>query len=128
MPFKGCRILLIEDETSIADMYASMLRHFGHEVRIERDGAAGLAAAVEEVFDLVLLDIRLPQMDGMDVLVALAHDERTRERPVVMLTNYDDPDLRRRARDLGARDYLVKSQVMPKQLAERVRVWATTCG
>jgi CheY-like chemotaxis protein len=109
-------------------MYASILRIHGHQVRVEADGTAGLLAAAEADFDVVLLDIRMPHMDGMDVLAQLMGGERTRTWPIVMLTNYDDPELRERARDLGARDYLVKSQLMPAQLVAKVSVWAATSG
>ena len=125
---RGCRILLIEDETSIAEMYTSVLRLSGHEVQVAHDGTAGLKAAREGDFDLVLLDIRMPGRDGMSVLAELAQDTHSREWPVVMLTNFDDPALRSRAGELGARDYLLKSKVMPRQLAELVPGWARTCG
>ena len=109
-------------------MYATVLRHYGYDVRIALDGIAGLQAAREADYDLILLDIRMPGVDGMTVLAELRQDEHTRNWPVVMLTNFDDPNLRARARDLGARDYLLKSRVMPKQLAELVPGWAKTCG
>ena len=119
----GYRILLIEDEASIADMYAAVLRMHGHEVRIEPDGAAGLQAAAVADFDLVLLDIRMPRMDGVEVLTELMAGQRTKRWPIVMLTNYDDPELRQRTRELGARDYVIKSQLIPALLATRVNVW-----
>jgi DNA-binding response OmpR family regulator len=119
----GYRILLIEDEASIADMYAAVLRMHGHEVRIEPDGAAGLQAAAVADFDLVLLDIRMPRMDGVEVLTELMAGQRTKTWPIVMLTNYDDPELRQRTRELGARDYVIKSQLIPALLATRVNLW-----
>jgi DNA-binding response OmpR family regulator len=109
-------------------MYASMLRLHGHAVRVEVDGAAGLRAAAETEFDLVLLDIRLPLIDGMHVLTELLGNERTSGWPIVMLTNYDDPALRSMAHAAGARDYLIKSRVMPRQLAELVVEWVTSCA
>src|SRR5947209_12543658 len=63
-------------------MYASVLRLSGHEVQVAHDGTAGLKAAREGDFDLVLLDIRMPGRDGMSVLAELAQDTHSREWPV----------------------------------------------
>lgn len=128
VPEKGCRILLVEDEPAIADLYATVLRMHGHDITIAPDGVVALEVAGGHDFDLVLLDIRLPRLDGMAVLENLAGRPRTQAWPVVMLTNFDDPALRRRALDLGARDYLLKSKVVPRQLAEMIPSWATSCG
>ena len=128
VPEKGCRILLVEDESAIADLYATVLRMHGHDITIAPDGVVALETADGHDFDLVLLDIRLPRLNGMAVLETLAARPRTQAWPVVMLTNFDDPALRRRALELGARDYLLKSRVVPRQLAEMIPGWATSCG
>jgi len=105
-------------------MYSVVLRLHGHRVTVAGDGEAGLDAASAGAFDLVFLDIRLPKLDGIAVLDALSHKGLTDTLPVVMLTNYHDPRLRDRALELGARDYLIKSSTMPRDLAARVPTWA----
>jgi DNA-binding response OmpR family regulator len=124
----GCHILLVEDEPDIATMYSVVLKLYGHKVTVAGDGQAGLDAATGGAFDLVFLDIRLPKLDGIAVLDALASKGLTDTLPVVMLTNYHDPRLRDRALELGARDYLIKSSTMPRDLAARVPTWVDCSG
>jgi DNA-binding NarL/FixJ family response regulator len=73
--------------------------------------------------DLVLLDLRLPGMDGFQVLEAMRGDTSLSEMPVVILSNYGDPSMMRRAQSLGVSDYLVKSRVTPEQISRRIRAW-----
>ena len=114
---------MVEDEPDIARMYSVVLTLKGHQVTVAGDGEAGLDAALTRDFDLVFLDVRLPKLDGIAVLDRLAAEGVAGSRPVVILTNYHDPLLRQRALDLGARDVLIKSSTMPRDLAERVADW-----
>ena len=86
-------------------------------------GETALALAFQSRADLVLLDIGLPAMDWLQVLAALRADHRTVSLPVVILSNYDDPDLIQRGLKLGAIDYLVKSQVTPVWLSGGIARW-----
>lgn len=72
-------------------------------------------------FDAVLLDILLRNESGLDILKAIKKDERTKHIPVVMFTNYTEKEIRDQAKELGAVDFIVKSDVTPKQVAERVK-------
>jgi CheY-like chemotaxis protein len=92
-------------------------------VEVAHDGEAGLRAAVDVSPDLVFLDIRLPKLDGVEVLRRLMQDDATRGIPVVMLSNYDDPELIRSSRDLGAKDYLVKVNTNPTELPTIAARW-----
>lgn len=112
------RLLLVEDDPAIADVYAFPLRLDGYHVDIAADGEAALAAIQAELPAMMLLDIRLPKLDGLQVL------ERMREQgislPVVVLSNHMDGETIRRARSLGAMEYLIKSQVTPATLRSRL--------
>lgn len=100
------RILLVEDNLSLAEGLVALLRHSGHAVDVVHDGASADALAAAESFDLVILDLNLPQMDGLEVLRAM----RARRNPaaVMILTARGTPDERVRGLDLGADDYLIK--------------------
>jgi CheY-like chemotaxis protein len=74
--------------------------------------------------DLIFLDIRLPRMDGMTFLERLRQAERTRNIPVVIVSNYSEQELVDRGLQLGALEYLVKSQTTPGRLAAGVREWS----
>jgi DNA-binding response OmpR family regulator len=117
------RIVLIEDDIAIADMYRLQLELAGHTVWIAADGETGLRLARERLPDVVFLDLRLPKLDGFEVLAALRDDPRTTGLPVVVLSNYGAPEMMSRALDLGAKDYLIKTSVTPVELSSRLASW-----
>ena len=116
-------LLLIEDDRGIAGLYRQRLQLEGFTVTLATNGESGLAAAVERVPDVIVLDVRLPGLSGMEVLERVRKDRRTRQVPVMVLTNWEDGEARTRAMKLGARDFLVKSAVRPGELADRIRDW-----
>jgi CheY-like chemotaxis protein len=79
--------------------------------------------AVADPPDLVFLDIRLPGMGGFELLELLRATEATRSLPVVVLSAYDEPELRKLGIELGALDYLIKSQTTPGDVSSRVSGW-----
>lgn len=117
------RVALIEDDLAIATMYRLQLEADGYEVAHATDGATGLHLLQEAPPDLVLLDIRLPQVPGLDVLRSISADPRLAAIPVLILSNYGEPSMIREGMQLGAREYLVKSQTTPVQLSERLRAY-----
>jgi CheY-like chemotaxis protein len=117
------QILLVEDDPSVAAMYRYKLESCGYAVRIAETGPSGLTLGLQSPPDLVLLDIGLPEMDGLQVLAALRADLRTCALPIVILSAYDDPQLIERGHRLGATDYLVKAQVSPAQVSDAVTRW-----
>jgi DNA-binding response OmpR family regulator len=114
-------VLLIEDDRGIAGLYRQRLDLEGYAVTVAADGESALAAVAGSVPDLILLDVRLPGLGGLEVLERLKKDRRTRQVPVLILTNWDDEEVRAQARKLGAHEYLVKSEVRPGELAGRIR-------
>ena len=103
------RILIIDDDPAIRRIAAFVLRKDGHEVAEAASGSEGLTAAAVLAPELVLLDWRLPDMGGLEVLRALKADARTQSVPVVVLTaSAQEEDARRAARDGGAAEVLAK--------------------
>ena len=123
MLFRGRRkrplILLVEDDHLMADMYSYQLEREGYQVDVVGDGRQGLDAIRSRHPDLVLLDLRLPVMEGFEVLGNLAGDPG--RPPILILSNYGDAGMVNRGLALGARDYLVKSATTPITLAQKVR-------
>jgi DNA-binding response OmpR family regulator len=99
------RVLVVEDDTDIAQVLQRMLRTEGYEVRVSPDGESGLSEARSFSPDLVVLDLGLPGIDGIDVAKALRERDDT---PILMLTARDAVDARVEGLDSGADDYLVK--------------------
>ena len=123
---KQSRILVVEDEEAIAEGLLLNLSRKGHEAELARDGAEALERAREGGWDLILLDVRLPEVDGFQVV------RRLREggdlTPILMLTARDQPDDKVYGLKLGADDYLVKPFDLGELLARvesllRRRAW-----
>lgn len=107
-------------------MYRLALTRAGHDVIVANDGLAGLQMASSKHPDCIFLDIRMPKMNGMEVLRSLAAADSTKDIPVVMLSNYDEPDLVRESISLGAKQYLVKAGTNPADLGRIVSQWVGT--
>ena len=119
------KVLVVDDDRIVADMYRLALSRAGHEVVVANDGAEGLQAATTGEPDIVLLDVRMPKMDGVEVLRRLMAGDDTRSLPVVMLSNYDEPGLIRQCLGLGAKQYLVKAGTNPADLSRMVSEWVS---
>jgi two-component system response regulator MprA len=101
----GGRVLVIEDDTEITDALRRSLRHEGYEVRTAGDGVEALDTAAEFIPDLVVLDLGLPRLDGIEVCRQLRADG---DVPILILTARTETDDRVTGLDSGADDYLVK--------------------
>lgn len=111
------RILVIEDDLTMSDMLNVYLKQAGFQVTVARDGARGLEEALNGSYDLILLDVMLPNLSGWEVC------DRIRDRsrvPIVLLTALDHEENKIRGMDLGADDYVTKPFSM-KELLARVR-------
>ena len=114
------KVLLIEDDVAAAEMYRLRLVADGYLVVIARDGHEGLRMAADEAPDFIYLDLRLPGLDGFEVLERLRADAATMHIPVIILTNYGEPELHERGLKLGALEFLVKADTTPAQLSDSV--------
>jgi two-component system response regulator MprA len=101
----GGRVLVVEDDTEITDVLRRSLRHEGYQVRTAGDGVTALDAAAEFVPDLVVLDLGLPRLDGIEVCRQLRADG---DVPILILTARTETDDRVTGLDSGADDYLIK--------------------
>ncbi|MFB9953103.1 response regulator [Rhizobium puerariae] len=100
------RILLVEDNRALAEGLTAILRGSGYAVDAVSDGASAEAVAAAETYDLVILDLNLPEMDGLDVLRAMR--ARQNKAAVMILTARGTPEERVKGLDLGADDYMIK--------------------
>ena len=107
------RVLLVEDDAALAQMYRVKLERDGYLVQVAGDGEEALRRLEDELPDLIFLDVRLPRMDGLSFLERLRASSRTRNLPVVIVSNYSEEELVERGLRLGALDYLIKSQTTP---------------
>ena len=111
------KILIIEDEESIADLEKDYLEMSGYEVVIENDGTKGLEAALSEDVDLVILDLMLPGVDGYDICKQVREEKNI---PIIMVSAKKDDIDKIRGLGLGADDYMTKP-FSPSELVARVK-------
>ena len=113
-------VLIVDDEAMVRDLYRVALEHAGYQVIEAPDGQAGLEVVSTAKPDIVLLDVRMPKMNGIELLRKLKESDTAHEVPVVMLSNFDEPSLVRESLALGAHGYLVKVGTDPRELANVV--------
>jgi CheY-like chemotaxis protein len=114
------RILLVEDDRFLRRACEGSLRQRGYTVFAAVDGEEGLRLAQAEAPDLILLDMLMPKVNGLEALRALKADERTRPIPVLILSNSSRHGLLEEAMNLGAVGYLIKSNISLQEVAEQV--------
>ncbi len=115
------KVLIIEDDPLVSRMYQKVLTLESFIVESARDGKGGLAKAKTCKPDLILLDIMMPEMNGIEVLEKLKADPALQDIPVIMLTNLSGTKDAETAMQMGALDYLVKSEYKPKEVAQKAR-------
>lgn len=115
------KILLVEDDASLAQVYQTRLEIEGFDVRHVENGEKALSSALEFKPDLIVLDVMMPKINGFDVLDILRTTPEVADVKVVMLTALSQAKDKERAEQLGADDYLVKSQVVITDVVARIK-------
>lgn len=115
------KILLVEDEIALASVYMTRLVAEGYEVESVNDGQSALIRAAQIKPDLILLDVMIPKVSGIQVLKALRENEDTKDIKVIMLTALSQDNYRDQAEMLGISGYLVKSQVVISDIVAHVK-------
>jgi DNA-binding response OmpR family regulator len=113
------KILVIDDEPMVIRMVTDALTGRGFTVMSAPNGYEGLIAARSDKFDLILLDVVMPDLDGHEVLARLRKDDRTKDVPVIHLSAVGDFDRQLKAMQDGSADYITKP-IKPSELADRV--------
>lgn len=115
------KILIVEDDPLISRMYQTVFQFEGFEVNMARNGEQGLEVLKKHKPTLILLDIMMPTMSGIDVLKELKSDPKYRNIPVVVLTNLSGMEDAEKAIELGAVKFIVKSDNKPKQIVAQIK-------
>ena len=115
------KILLVEDDNALAEVYRSRLELEGFDVQRVANGEVALSTAQEFKPDLIVLDAMMPKINGFDVLDILRNTPEMSDVRIVMLTALSQLKDKERAKELGADDYLVKSQVVISDVVDRIK-------
>lgn len=115
------KILIVEDDSFVMDIYQTKLGQSGYEVTGADNGLEALKAIEKDTFDLMLLDIIMPYMDGLEVLKKVKSDEKNKDLPIILLTNLSQKEEVDKGLELGASDYLIKSHFTPSEVLEKIK-------
>jgi DNA-binding response OmpR family regulator len=122
MPDEKNKILLVEDDPMVVKMYQRKLNIDGFDLDVAFNGEEGLEALKKKLPDIILLDVMMPKMNGMEMLKIVKSEEDFKNIPVVMLTNLGDrPEDVQKCKDLGATDYWVKANIPLKEVTEKIK-------
>ena len=120
------KILLIEDDTYIRKLYAEVLEQAGYEVEVAEDGISGLDKINKGKFDAILLDVVMPRLDGLGVLESLEKNPPPQKNgPIILLSNLAKDPITQGGLDKGAVGYIVKSDINPDELIEKIQKFLT---
>ncbi|MCL4387263.1 MAG: response regulator [Patescibacteria group bacterium] len=115
------KILLVEDDLQLIDMYQRKFEMEGFEVAIAEDGIKAMEVLKAFNPDIVLLDIMIPQVNGIEVLKQIRGDLATADLIVVMLTNLSSESTAEEIYKYGATEYIVKAEMTPMQVTDKVK-------
>lgn len=118
------KVLLIDDDEALLTIFSKALLREGIKTVLSLTGADGLEKAQSEAFDLILLDQVLPDATGNEVLAKLKADDKTKDIPVLILSNFSQEELVKEAMNEGATEYILKYQVAPHDLVNKVKQYA----
>lgn len=117
---KETKLLLVEDDKSIRDLYELKLTKVGFNVLTAENGGVGWDMAQKELPDIILLDVMMPVMNGFEVLKKLRNKAETKDIPVIILSNYGEVDQMTEGFTTGATDYLIKAEHTPSDVVDIV--------
>ena len=115
------KILITEDEDIVRELLQKKLSYEGYEVETAKNGIEGLEKSRSFKPDLIISDIIMPKMNGFEFLEELKKDEELKKIPVIVISNSGQPVEIDRARELGAADWLIKTEFDPHEVIDKIK-------
>ena len=115
------KILIVEDEEILINLLQRKLIQEGYDVIVARNGEEGLKLMKEASPDLILLDVLMPKKGGLEVMADMQKDNHLRDIPVIIISNSGQPVEIDKARKLGAKDWLIKTEFDPQEVVDKVK-------
>ena len=115
------KVAIIEDDPVISQMYRMKFQAEGFEVQMAANGKLGVALVDKMRPDVILLDLRMPEMSGAEALALIRKHDASRHTPVLILTNVGEEEAPASLQSLGVHSYIVKADLTPSQVVERVK-------
>jgi DNA-binding response OmpR family regulator len=117
---KGKRILFIEDEKAFSEIFCKKLEDEGYLIEVAENGAWGMKEALKNDFDLIITDMVMPAMEGIDIIKRLRLEEKTKNIPIIVISASSTDEKIREVKELGITDFFIKTRIIPSELAKRV--------
>ncbi|MDD5693212.1 MAG: response regulator [Patescibacteria group bacterium] len=115
------KLLLAEDDLQLVDMYSRKFELEGFEVQVAEDGKKAIEILKEFTPDIAILDVMMPEVDGLEVLEYIKKTPKLNKVITIMLTNMSDQGTAEKIYELGATEYLVKAELTPLEVANKVK-------
>ncbi|AHB41971.1 Two component transcriptional regulator, winged helix [Candidatus Saccharibacteria bacterium RAAC3_TM7_1] len=115
------KIAIIEDDQTISQMYRMKFEANGYEVALADNGERAVALVESFQPDIMLLDLQMPEMDGTEALTEIRKHDWGKDIPVIILTNMGEEESPKELKKLGIKNYIVKADLTPSQVVERVK-------
>ncbi|XOB40177.1 MAG: response regulator [Candidatus Nealsonbacteria bacterium] len=114
------KILLIEDEDIMINLLEKKLTQEGYDVTVTKNGEEGLKSMREIKPDIILLDLVMPKMGGFEVMEEMNKDPELKKIPIIIISNSGQPVELGKAKELGAKDWLIKTEFDPQEVLDKV--------
>ncbi len=115
------QVLLVEDELSLRELYEEVLKDAGYSVDHASDGEEAVVKINKGDWGVLILDIMLPRLDGLEILKKIKATPSLREKPIIVYSNLDNADIMQQCKDAGVSSYLVKSDIDPSTFIDEVQ-------
>ena len=115
------KIAIIEDDPVISQMYRMKFEADGFDVQLANDGKKGVALVEHFSPDIILMDLQMPEMSGDEALTQIRKSDWGKSIPVIILTNLGEEEAPKTIRSLGIHSYIVKAELTPRQVVQRVK-------
>jgi two-component system, sensor histidine kinase and response regulator len=115
------KILIIEDQQVFIEMFGGKLKQDGFSVSSAKNGAWGIKEALTKDFDLLVIDMVMPAMNGEEIVVKLKMEEKTKNLPIIVLSASVDEETQRRVEQMGVTAFFVKTHITPSDLSRKVK-------
>lgn len=115
------KIAIIEDDPVISQMYRMKFESDGFDVQLASNGERGVAMVQQFSPDIILMDLQMPEMDGTTALASIRRHDWGKNIPVIILTNLGQEEAPKELQSLGIHSYIVKAELTPRQVAQRVK-------
>ncbi len=120
--FNGATVLIADDDPLMCDLYKKSIKRFGGNVVVAMDEENAMRKIGEELIDIILLDIKMPKMNGYEIFRKLKSNPKTKEIPIIVLTSLDShPEYLEEAGGAKVDDYLIKADVLPDEVIKKLR-------